>query len=598
MKKLLLFIGSFILCITLFAQAPQRLNYQSIIRDELGDLVVSSPVDVRISVLQGSTNGTSVYTETHTLNTNENGLATFAIGQGVTGDVFSNIDWSNGPYFIKTETAPEGGANYTIAGVSQFMSVPYALFAAKSGTTPGTAAGDMQYWDGTKWVMLAIGSNGQTLSVVNGLPLWTTGSGGTVSSGTIIKGTKNGDMLVWKDTSWVAIPAPTGAYGKNLVYCDGEPRWGGCLPKVDTKLPENVGTTTATLGVSVTEDGGLPVTVYGFIWGENKDLTLADSVVKLGAGLGDTKASFSKFKVNKTYYVMAFATNAAGTAFGNTVNFQTVASKPIVITVKTFVQNNITYLDGMITDNGGDTILTNGFGVCYDTYSNPTTASSKNEGIYIFGGRFSVAVPNLQPGTTYYLRAYATTATGTGYGQIITYKTPSAAIGENKFGGIVFYVDSTGDHGLVAAPSDQSTTVDSFFVNNLLFNNNQTIGTGWMLETWLSGSPRYANNLELCDNLSLNGFDDWWLPNMVELEEMAKYATKLNLNQQIYVSSFPQIYYDDFFGFPTEIGGIWELKYNTWTGNYEKVLNKNYDVTNDGKQFLKGPFAIRAIRAF
>lgn len=598
MKKLLLFIGSFILCITLFAQAPQRLNYQSIIRDELGDLVVSSPVDVRISVLQGSTNGTSVYTETHTLNTNENGLATFAIGQGVTGDVFSNIDWSNGPYFIKTETAPEGGANYTIAGVSQFMSVPYALFAAKSGTTPGTAAGDMQYWDGTKWVMLAIGSNGQTLSVVNGLPLWTTGSGGTVSSGTIIKGTQNGDMLVWKDTSWVAIPAPTNAYGKSLVYCDGEPRWGGCLPKVKTKSPENVGTTTATLGAAVTEEGGLPVTVYGFIWGENKALTLSDSVVKLGAGLGDTKASFSKFKVNKTYYVMAFATNSSGTAFGEVVNFQTVVSNPKVQIVNSSKNGGSITISGLVADDGGSQIQVGKYGICYNTTGNPNNADNVVLGQYYFNGSFNVIISGLQNNTTYYFRAYAVNgANNSGYSQIITYKTPSVAIGENKFGGIVFYVDSTGEHGLVAAPSDQSTTVDSFYVDNLIFNNN-ILGAGNFAEEFFSGSPRYANNVELCSNLSLNGYNDWWLPNLVELEEMAKHATKLNLNQQIYISSLPKIYTDGYFGIPTGVDGIWEIKYNSWTNNYEEVLNLNYVYSDDMHLIFKGPFAIRAIRAF
>jgi hypothetical protein len=169
--RLLLFF-SFFLTSFAFSQAPQRLNYQSIVRDETGELVASQKIDVRISILQGSEVGAAVYTETHNLMTNENGLATFGIGEGVTADVFANIDWGTGPFFIKTETAPEGGANYTISGVSQLMSVPYALYATKSGVAPGTAVGDMQYWDGTKWVMLPKGNEGQSLTIKDGVPTW------------------------------------------------------------------------------------------------------------------------------------------------------------------------------------------------------------------------------------------------------------------------------------------------------------------------------------------------------------------------------------------------------------------------------------------
>ena len=79
--------------------------------------------------MQGSDTGTAVYTETHTTTTNANGLVTLNIGAGTTGDDFSTIDWSTGSYFVKAETDPNGGTNYTIAGTSQLLSVPYALYA-------------------------------------------------------------------------------------------------------------------------------------------------------------------------------------------------------------------------------------------------------------------------------------------------------------------------------------------------------------------------------------------------------------------------------------------------------------------------------------
>jgi hypothetical protein len=94
---------------------------------------------MRISILQTSSSGTAVYVETQTPITNANGLASIEIGGGtlVSGN-FATINWANGPYFIKTETDPNGGTNYSITGTSQLLSVPYALYAESSGSSiPG-----------------------------------------------------------------------------------------------------------------------------------------------------------------------------------------------------------------------------------------------------------------------------------------------------------------------------------------------------------------------------------------------------------------------------------------------------------------------------
>ena len=111
------------------------MSYQSVIRDANNDLVSNQSVGMQISILQGSANGSSVYTETQSASTNDNGLVSIAIGEGTSNDNFSSIDWSNGPYFIKTETDPTGGSNYTITGTSQLLSVPYALYAKSAENT-------------------------------------------------------------------------------------------------------------------------------------------------------------------------------------------------------------------------------------------------------------------------------------------------------------------------------------------------------------------------------------------------------------------------------------------------------------------------------
>jgi len=130
MKKPFTFIMMTILTFSVFAQAPQKISYQAVIRNSNGQLIVSHSVGMKISILQGSATGTPVYVETQTPTTNSNGLATVDIGGGtVVSGTFEGIDWSTGTYFIKTETDPAGGTNYSITGSSQILSVPYAIFA-------------------------------------------------------------------------------------------------------------------------------------------------------------------------------------------------------------------------------------------------------------------------------------------------------------------------------------------------------------------------------------------------------------------------------------------------------------------------------------
>ena len=123
-----------VISISVMAQAPQKMSFQSIIRNSSGALVINQPVGLRISVLQGSATGVAVYSETQTDSTNANGLVSLQIGGGkvVTGS-FTAINWATGTYFIKTDIDPTGGNNYTVSGTSQLLSVAYALYAQNAG---------------------------------------------------------------------------------------------------------------------------------------------------------------------------------------------------------------------------------------------------------------------------------------------------------------------------------------------------------------------------------------------------------------------------------------------------------------------------------
>ncbi|MFT5858066.1 MAG: hypothetical protein ACI865_000150 [Flavobacteriaceae bacterium] len=138
MKNLYIFITSIILTSSVFAQAPEKLSYQAVIRNTSNVLLANQTVGMKLSILQGSITGTPVFEETQSTTSNTNGLVSVEIGTGtVISGAFNSIDWSTGSYYIKTETDPTGGTSYTITGTSQLLSVPYALHAKTADSIVG-----------------------------------------------------------------------------------------------------------------------------------------------------------------------------------------------------------------------------------------------------------------------------------------------------------------------------------------------------------------------------------------------------------------------------------------------------------------------------
>ena len=139
MKKIYTVIAGLLLTASVFAQAPEKMSYQAVVRDASNSLTTNQAVGMQISILQTTATGTAVYVETQTPTTNANGLVSLEIGTGtvVSGD-FTTIDWANDTYFIKTETDPTGGTTYTITGTTQLMSVPYALHAKTAESVTGS----------------------------------------------------------------------------------------------------------------------------------------------------------------------------------------------------------------------------------------------------------------------------------------------------------------------------------------------------------------------------------------------------------------------------------------------------------------------------
>ena len=157
MKKIYSILVGLLLTSSVFAQAPQKMSYQAVIRNTSGALITSTSVGMKISIIPSLEPGSiAVYSETQTASTNANGLVSIQIGTGtiVTG-TFVGINWANGPYFIRIAIDPTGGTNYTIVSSDELMSVPYALFSVNG--TPGPAG-----TNGTNGAVGATGVQGPT----------------------------------------------------------------------------------------------------------------------------------------------------------------------------------------------------------------------------------------------------------------------------------------------------------------------------------------------------------------------------------------------------------------------------------------------------
>ncbi len=169
-----------------FTQAPDAFKYQAVVRDATGGIVSNQSVNFRMSIYENAVTGIVVYSETHGVTTNDFGLANLTIGTGtlVSGD-FGTIDWSNDVYFIRTEVDVTGGNTFTDMGITQLLSVPYALSAKKvtgmelgdltDVDASGAAADEVLTWNGTAWVPVSPAT----------APTYTAGAGIDITGNTI-----------------------------------------------------------------------------------------------------------------------------------------------------------------------------------------------------------------------------------------------------------------------------------------------------------------------------------------------------------------------------------------------------------------------------
>jgi hypothetical protein len=668
MKKLYTILAALLLTAIAFAQTPEKMSYQGVVRNSSDLLISNQAVGMQISILQTTVTGTAVYVETQVPTTNVNGLVTLEIGTGsvVSGD-FTTIDWSADSYFIKTETDPTGGTTYTITGTSQLMSVPYALYAKTSGSaTPGpqgaqgadgatgtsgavgaTGAAGTNGTNGTQGIQGiqgAVGSNGASGATgASGADGATGAAGANGTDGAQgpqgpagSTGLAGADGLLGNDgaTGATGAQGPAGNAGatgpQGLAGNDGAPGAAGTNGTDGATGPQGLAGNDGTTGVQgpVGNDGATgPQGLAG-----NDGAT---GLTGPQGPIGVTGATGAQGPVGNDG-----ATGPQGLAGNDGATGLTGPQGPVGPTGPTgpagsLGPQGITGADGVgiaqtlsftspnlvLSDNGGSIDLT---GIANATHTGDVTGATaltittnavttdkildnnvtdaKIVAVSASKLTGTVGIANGGTNITTYTQGdilYATSATeltklpaGTA-GQVLTMNTGATApewvtgttatyaIGDTHQGGIIFYLDASGKHGLIAAPSDQSTSAAWW---NGSFIDTRAYGSGLfegkyntrMINRIQSGTTSAA---AICANY---GDLKWYLPSIEELNLMYMNIGQGNALGLGNIGSFSPAYY-------------WSSTENDYYNAWIQFFTNGYQGYNAKSNPLN---SVRAVRAF
>jgi hypothetical protein len=486
------------------------MSYQAVIRNTTNALVVNANVGVKISILQTTATGTVVFSEYHTPITNANGLVTLEIGGGtiLTGN-FTTINWVNGPYFIKTETDPTGpGTNYTISGTSQLLSVPFALYAASSGSSSSS-------WTTT-------GPNIANNNAGNvGI-----GTGLTIPS-SLLTVKKTGQGFTQEDNSGTSkigfFTNATDAFLQTHSNTDLSFTTNDGLAKMTLQK------TTGNLGIGVTAPSE-KLEVNGKIKATNLQVTTS-------AGAGKVLTSDAIGNATWTTPVLAgnsWTTIGTNIANNNTGNIGVGTGATVPSSLLTVKKNGIGFTQEDLSGATKIGFFTDASSAFVQTHSNTDMSFGTANGparMTLQTGTGNVGISTTTPteklevvGKTKTTSLQITGGAGVGKtlstdakGNITWVDTKRYWVGEiyKELGGLVIWANGDGTHGLVAATFDQGR------------------GQWWDAQTIISNPNNHL------DNSNGVSFRDWRLPTEYELSEMYNFRNVLgdSFNTKTYWSS-------------------------------------------------------------
>ena len=481
--KYLIIMSLLIFLMLGISQAPQRINFQSVLRNTTGEVISNSSVSLRISILRGTTTGTLVYSETHAKMTDAGGLMSLQIGNGTAPSRdFASIDWGGSAHFIKLEADFSGGNNYILLGTQELMSVPYALYASKTDTSVLNLASRFSPLNNK---LNIVDTSTMLLNYRTGL----NNKLNIIDTSTMLLNYKTGlnNKLNIMDTSTMLLNYKTELSSK-VNNADTSDMLNPYLRKADAVVSVE---TDPVFNASVAKGITVMDTAYwnrktgnitGDIqyWNGTSWVNLAPGaeghVLKIVSGkpewgsvttsavLAGTASSTPTLTVYTALTNITHATLGAtgiGTAsslptgvsaswFGNVLTISGTPSTagtfnytiPLtgtgctslnatgtitVVSTATLTTTAVSKISPTAASSGGNISLggvatVSARGLVYNTSTNPTLSNT----LLTIGsgtGSFSGTLTGLSPNTTYYIRAYATNSVGTAYGNEVSFTT-------------------------------------------------------------------------------------------------------------------------------------------------------------------------------
>jgi len=440
-------------------QVPTRFNQQAVVRDTTGQVVANRPLRLRIS-LEQTVGGASVvrYREVHQVTTNANGLYTVEVGGGaVELGQMDSVRWDLGSVYLKTEVDPSGGQNYLLSSNRELLSVPYSILSYNG-------IGEIEKLNDSLFVRLINGKN-YVVPLLN----------------------VNHNLLPVVNTDSFSLNGTYEAhlFGKLLNLRDGyELVRGFCIDTVTNP-------------------------------GIDKAQEISSS------GLGSFDLRLRNLLPSKTYYFRAFVITTNGIGFGNELqlisNGPGLTSLPIVNTLDAInVNHHSAVIRGEVLDDGNLNLVSRGF-----VYSENPNPSLLNNNIVLGNliGPFQSQINQLPSLDTIYYKAYAINSLGTSYGlekSFITTQSSSLYIGQSFQGGTIFHLDSGGRSGLIVSDGIGAHYwgCSGQFIPGLL----RILGSGQHNTTRIVSECPMANSVaKVCQDLVVNGYDDWYLGSSAEI---------------------------------------------------------------------------------
>ena len=392
------------------------------------------------------------------LSVQQNGVsvATITLSSGYTGtetvnlcnNVSTSLVWTPG-YFVNevgfSIVDPDGNQVYSVSGMSNYTTYTFTPSCAEI-IVPASGSSTITSCDA--WIYDNGGSTGNYQNSSNGYLVVTPA---TTGQGILLEGTYNIEngydniyVYAGAGTSGTQLGSYSGSGSISLTHSgtvtirftsDVSVVYSGfaihatcvsaTLPTVTTNTVSNITATSASCGGNVASDGGATVTARGVCWSTSQNPTVSNSHTTDGSGIGSFTSSITGLTAGTTYYVRAYATNSAGTAYGEQRSFTALATIPTVTTnTVSNIEATSATTGGNVTSDGGAAVTARG--VCWSTSQNPTVSNSHT----IDGsgtGSFTSSITGLMAGTTYYVRAYATNSAGTAYGEQRSFTTSASS---------------------------------------------------------------------------------------------------------------------------------------------------------------------------